>query len=152
MLIGCTAVPMVSPSVTPGQSTSTDAATYPLSESEATIPAKTPEAQSQLQRLRITNQSALTLHDLVVSFPDERIEFGDIPGGTTTEYRDVPQGVYRYAAYDVEVNGQKYQQPVVDWMGEIPMQGEAFTCLIEADPSQWQTQGHVIQLVQVSTD
>ena len=152
MLTGCTAGPVVSPSVTPGQSTSPDAATFPLSESEATIPAKTPDAQSQFQRLRITNQSALTLHDLVVRFPDERIEFGDVPGGTTTEYRDVPQGVYRYAAYDVEVNGQKYQQPVVDWMGETPMQGEVFTYLIEADPSQWQTQGQVIQLVQVSTD
>ncbi len=152
MLTGCTAVPVVSPSVTPGQSTSPDAATFPLSESEATIPAKTPDVQSQLQRLRITNQSALTLHDLVVRFPDERIEFGDVPGGTTTEYRDVSQGVYRYAAYDVEVNGQKYQQPVVDWIGETPMQGEAFTYLIEADPSQWQTQGQVIQLVQMSTD
>jgi len=37
-------------------------------------------------------------------------------------------------------------------MGETPMQGEAFTYLIEADPLQWQTQGQVIQLVQVSTD
>ncbi|HNT26322.1 MAG TPA: hypothetical protein PKM21_18285, partial [Anaerolineales bacterium] len=50
MLTGCTAVPVVSPSVTPGQSTSPDAATSPLFESEATIPAKTPDAQSQLQR------------------------------------------------------------------------------------------------------
>ena len=107
---------------------------------------------SPLQKLRIFNQSDIALHNLVVRFPDERIEFGDVPGGTTTEYRDVPQSVYRYAAYDVEVNGQKYQQPVVDWMGETPMQGEAFTYLIEADPSQWQTQGQVIQLVQVSTD
>lgn len=54
MLTGCTAGPVVSPSVTPGQSTSPDAATFPLSESEATIPAKTPDAQSQPQRLRIT--------------------------------------------------------------------------------------------------
>jgi WD40 repeat protein len=143
---------MVSPDVTPGQITSPDAATIPPSESEATIPAKTPDAQSQLQRLRITNQSTFTLHNLVVRFPDERIEFGDVPGGTTTEYREISQGVYRYAAYDVEVNGQKYQQSVVDWIGETPMQGESFTYIIEVDPTRWQTEVQVIRLVQVSMD
>ena len=65
---------------------------------------------SPMQKLRIINQSDIALHNMVVRFPDERIEFGDIPGGTTTDYRDVPQGVYRYAAYDVEVNGQSYEQ------------------------------------------
>ena len=107
---------------------------------------------SPTQKLRIINQSDIPLHNLVVVFPDERIEFGDVPGGTTTEYRDVPQGVYRYAAYDVEVNGQSYEQPVVDWVGETPMQGENFTYIIDVDPARWQTEGQVIQLVQVSTD
>ncbi len=107
---------------------------------------------SPLQKLRIINQSNILLHNLVVRFPDERIEFGDVPGGTTTEYRDVPQGVYRYAAYDVEVNGLKYQQPVVDWVGEAPMQGENFTYILDVDPARWQTEGQVIQLVKVSTD
>ena len=152
MLTGCAAGPEVSPGVTPGQSTSPVAPTIPLTESEAKIQAKTPDAQSQLQRLRITNQSTFTLHNLVVRFPDERIEFGDVPGGTTTEYREISQGVYRYAAYDVEVNGQKYQQSVVDWIGETPMQGESFTYIIEVDPTRWQTEGQVIQLVQVSMD
>ena len=107
---------------------------------------------SPMQKLRIINQSDIALHNMVVRFPDERIEFGDIPGGTTTDYRDVPQGVYRYAAYDVEVNGQSYEQPVVDWVGETPMPGENFTYIIEVDPARWQTEGQVIQLVQVSTD
>ena len=107
---------------------------------------------SPMQKLRIINQSDIALHNMVVRFPDERIEFGDIPGGTTTDYRDVSQGVYRYAAYDVEVNGQSYQQPVVDWVGETPIPGENFTYIIEVDPARWQTEGQVIQLVQVSTD
>jgi len=78
---------------------------------------------SPMQKLRITNQSNIPFYNLVVRFPDERIEFGDVPGGTTTEYREISQGVYRYAAYDVEVNGQKYQQSVVDWIGETPCRG-----------------------------
>lgn len=131
---------------------SPDAATILPSESEATIPAKTPDAQSQLQLLRITNQSKIPLHNLVVRFPDERIEFGDVSGGTTTEYREVSQGVYRYAAYDVEVNGQSYEQPVIDWVGETAMQGKNFTYIIDVDTARWKTEGQVIQLVEVSTD
>lgn len=105
-----------------------------------------------LQKLRIINQSVIELHNLVVVFPDERIAFGDVPGGTTTEYREVPQGVYRYAAYDVEVNGQSYEQPVIDWVGETPKQGDAFTYILDVDPARWQTEGQVIQLVEVSID
>lgn len=105
-----------------------------------------------LQRLQIANQSDISLHNLVVVFPDERIEFGDVPAGATTDYHEVPHGVYRYAAYDVEVNGQAYQQPVIDWIGETAVQGEDFTYLIEVDPSWWQREGHVIQLVQVRED
>jgi len=131
---------------------SPDAATIRPSESKATIPAKTPDAQSQPQLLRITNQSNIPLHNLVLRFPDERIEFGDVPGGTTTEYRGVPQGVYRYAAYDVEVNGQSYEQPVIDWVGETAMQGKNFTYIIDVDTARWKTDGQVIQLVEVSTD
>jgi len=107
---------------------------------------------SPLQKLRIINQNDIALHNLVVIFPDERIEFGDVPGEATTEYRGVSQGVYPYAAYDVEVNGQKYEQPVVDWVGETPMPGENFTYAIDVDPDRWQTESQVIQLVQVSTD
>ena len=107
---------------------------------------------SQPQHLRITNQSDFPLSNLVVIFPDERIEFGDVAGGTTTEYREAPQGVYRYAAYEVEVNGQKYQQPVIDWVGESPMPGESFTYILDVNPSRWQTEGQVIQLLEARED
>ena len=138
----------------PAEATSTVQVT-PSSTSFPTITATPAGALSNispLQKLRIINQSDIPLHNLVVVFPDERIEFGNVPGGTTMEYRDVPQGVYRYAAYEVEVKGQSYEQPVVDWIGETPMQGENFTYIIDVDPARWQTEGQVILLVKVSTD
>jgi WD40 repeat protein len=144
MISGCSAVPaqegptQIYPSLTPSN--------------KATQQAAQPGTLSPLQKLRVINQSDIPLYNLVVVFPDEWIEFGDVPGGTSTEYRDIAKGVYRYAAYDVEVNGHKYQQPVVDWMGETPMQGESFTYIIEVDPSRWQTEGQVIKLVQVRED
>ncbi len=68
----------------------------------------------------------------------------------TTEYRTVPSGVYGYAAYRFDANGVTVTQPVIDWVGEQPMEGQAFTYIIELDPSlpslQW------IQLVEVNPD
>jgi len=29
-----------------------------------------------------------------------RVEFGDVPAGELTEYRNIPSGVHRYAAYE----------------------------------------------------
>ena len=104
------------------------------------------------QKLRITNQSTFLIQNLIVRFPEDKINFGDVLPGETTDYRDVPLGVYRYAAYDFEVDGQKYQQPVVDWVGESPMNGEAFTYILDVDPSKWETEGQVIRLVQMNEE
>lgn len=104
------------------------------------------------QQLRIVNQSAIPLQNLIVIFPEERIEFGDVPAGETTAYRPAPRGVYPYAAYHVELNGQAYDQPVIDWVGESPMPGEAFTYVLDADPSRWEAEGWVIRLVEVVED
>ncbi|MBW6474410.1 MAG: hypothetical protein K0B14_14890 [Anaerolineaceae bacterium] len=140
--------------------TATTEATTTVKASPSTIlvptitatPAEGLSGVSPLQKLRIINQSNIQLQNLVIVFPDERIAFGDVPGVASTNYRDVPQGVYRYAAYTFEVNGQKYEQPVVDWVGETPMQGENFTYFIDVDPARWQTEEQMIQLVKVSID
>ncbi len=105
--------------------------------------------QAQQQQLRIINQSDIPLQNLIVIFPEERIEFGDVPARETTGYRPAPRGVYPYAAYHVELNGQAYAQPVIDWVGESPMPGDAFTYILDADPSRWEAEGWVIRLVEV---
>ena len=68
----------------------------------------------------------------------------------TTEYRVFPKGVYGYAAYRYDVNGETVTQPVIDWVGEEPMQGSAFTYTINYDPARPPIQQ--IQLVQVTRD
>lgn len=103
-------------------------------------------------RLRILNQSSVSLTDLIVLFPEDRIEFGDVPSGVVTEYIAVPNGVYRYAAYTVTIDGRKYEQPVIDWVGESPVQGNDFTYVIDVDRGQWTTQGQVILLIEVKVD
>jgi hypothetical protein len=104
------------------------------------------------QMLRISNKSTFTIQHLVVGFPQDRIDFGDIPPGATTNYQVIPHGVYRYAAYEVVVGGQKYEQPVVDFIGESPITGKAFTYILDVDPSKWITENQVILLLQVHED
>ena len=111
-----------------------------------------PEGLAMPQYLRVSNQSDLLLKNLVVVFPNERIAFGDVPAGETTGYQAAPSGVYRYAAYSVEVDGRQYDQPVLDWVGETPVTGAAFTYTLEADPSRWESEGQVIRLVGVQAD
>jgi hypothetical protein len=81
-----------------------------------------------------------------VVFPEEEIAFGDVPAGATTGYLDVPQGVYAYAAYRLVVDGEQVTQPVIDWVGEEPLEGKAFTYTIDYDPIQR------IQLIEVTID
>ena len=102
---------------------------------------------AEVPRLRITNNGSVPINNLVVLFPEERIEFGDIPAGTTTEYKDVPNGVFSYAAYQFEVDSEVITQPVIDWVGESPMNGTRFTYIIDFDPY-----GARIQLIEVKND
>lgn len=116
------------------------------------IPPSPTQTPIPAQQLRITNQGSLLIHNLVVRFPDDQIEYGDIPPGGTSDYQLIPHGVYRYAAYNVEVNGKLYEQPVVDWIGETPMDGKFFTYILELDPSRWELEGMVINLAEVIKD
>jgi hypothetical protein len=98
---------------------------------------------SEVPRLRVINTGAFPIHSLVVIFPEDRIEFGDIPAGAATEYKDVPHGVFSYAAYQFEVDGQVVELAVLDWVGEKPMSGISFTCEVNFDPGNIDPEGGI---------
>lgn len=111
----------------------------------------------ELQKLRITNSSNADIMELVVLFPGpswdseaRRVAFGSIPEGQTTEYRDIPGGVYKYAAYEYTLNGHVVMQPVIDWVGESPMAGKKFTYQIAFDPNK--VEGNQLNLITVLVD
>jgi hypothetical protein len=112
-----------------------------------------PTAASAVSRgpvLRLTNVGARDIQGLSVLFPDERVEFGDVPAGSTSTYRTVNKGVYQYAAYEFRVDAQQRRQPVIDWVGERPMSGQAFTYAIEMVDDQ--PGGVAIRLVSTNLD
>jgi hypothetical protein len=107
---------------------------------QAAQPTSTSEPQSGGPRLRVINAGALPIEDLVILFPDERINFGDLAPGETSEYQPVQNGVYGYAAYELTHNGETVMQPVLDWMGASPLSGSQFTYVIDFDPTRPQMQ------------
>ncbi len=109
------------------------------------------------QQLRITNSGSEDIKGLSVLFPGPtadsqalRVSFGDVPAGSTTSYQPVPGGVYRYSAYEYTLDGRSVSQPVVDWVGERPMNGQQFTYKIRLDLQQ--PTGGQVQLIEVSVD
>lgn len=100
---------------------------------------------SESARLRVTNAGSVPIRNLTLLFPEDQIAFGDIAVGATTKYTEAPHGVFRYAAYRFEVDGAIVTQPVIDWVGEVPIEGESFTYSLATD-------GQRIELVDVTRD
>jgi hypothetical protein len=125
--------------------------------SACAAPADTPTAIPVPQQLRIVNSGNQDITGLIVLFPGPtadaeatRVEFGDVPAGKTTEYRSVPGGVYRYAAYEYTLDSRLVNQAVVDWVGERPMEGGKFTYRVALDPKK--VPGSQIELIEVLVD
>lgn len=95
------------------------------------LSACSPTSPSDRPLLRLTNTGAVAVENVTVLFPDDRIAFGPVPAGATTEYRPASNGVYGYAAFEFAIGGARFDQPVIDWVGEQPLHGAAFTYTIE---------------------
>jgi len=60
------------------------------------------------------------------------------------------RGVYRYVAHEYTLKGNVVRQPVIDWVGENPIEGKKFTYQIVLDPKK--VEGNQITLVEVLVD
>ena len=86
--------------------------------------------------LRIRNQSDVNLKNVVVFFPDARVEIGDIGAKATSEYRQIPGGVGEYAAFDFSIDGRPIEQSVADFVGWKPLAGKVFTYEVRVIPGR----------------
>jgi hypothetical protein len=90
----------------------------------------TPTAPENHQ-LRVSNTGTVAIEGLSILFPSETITVGSVASGATTSYILVSRGVYAYGAFRFMVDGLVVQQPVIDWTGEKPLDGESFTYALE---------------------
>jgi hypothetical protein len=107
-----------------------------------------PDGVFIVPQLRIVNSGFGDITGLVVHFPESALDFGNVPAGGATEYRDALGGVYRWAGYSYLVDGTVVTQRVTDWVGERPIAGIKFTYRIALEP--WRKIGSQIRLVEVT--
>ena len=105
--------------------------------------------ESHPAQLRIVNEGKENIEKFTVLFPNGEVEYGDVPAGVTTAYREVPGGVYGYAAYRLEFRGQIIVQPVIDWVGAAPKEGARFSYRLEVDAAWLPTP---VRLIEVTID
>ncbi len=111
---------------------------------------------NQSQQLRLTNVGDEDIQGLIVLFPGStpaqaaRSDFGDVPAGQTTNFQAISTGVYRYAAYEYTLDGETVYQPVIDWVGEQPLEGVRITYELLLDIAR--VQGDQMQLINVVND
>jgi hypothetical protein len=77
--------------------------------------------------LRVHNAGTEPLVALTVYSPGSEVDFGTISPGQTSGYRVMPGGVYSYSAFAFTHDGERVEQPVIDFVGESPMRGSRFT-------------------------
>jgi hypothetical protein len=142
-LAGCTAT------TTTTSTTARMATAVPTTAISAPVDTASTTTEVDLPLLRIVNTGTEDLLGLTVVFPEsQRIEFGDVAAGETSEYRVVPTGVYRYAAYEYQADDGTISQPVTDWVGELPMAGSRFTYKLAVRSGA----GLQVELVEVVVD
>jgi hypothetical protein len=87
-------------------------------------------------RIRVVNDSTEELRDLRLVFPQEEVALGDVAAGAASDYVEVAQGVYNYSAFRYLRGGESVVQPVIDFVGEIPLPIDDYTYLLGVDPGR----------------
>src|SRR5262245_54559316 len=98
-------------------------------------------------QLRIHNESATRIEKLVVQFPEDNVEFGDVGPAAFSVYRSVPHGIGPHASLRFVVNGIPYENLVVDFVGWRPLSGRAFTYRVRLDPGESQPFLNIFEVV-----
>jgi hypothetical protein len=94
------------------------------------------EPSSTVSRIRVVNDSPEELRDLRLVFPHEEVVIGDVAPGAASGYVDVAQGVYNYSAFRFQRGGESVVQPVIDFVGELPLPLDEYTYLLGVEPDR----------------
>jgi hypothetical protein len=90
-------------------------------------------AQGGVQ-IRVANRSDRDFDRVEATFDPERVEYGAVAKGATSEYRTVKQA-YRYALVEVTAGGQTFRFHPIDFVGETPLEPGRYTYALNIEPS-----------------
>jgi hypothetical protein len=94
------------------------------------------EPSNSASRIRAVNDSTEELRDLRLVFPQEEVVIGDVAPGAASDYVEVAHGVYSYSAFRYLQGGESVVQPVIDFVGEIPLPVGDYTYFLGVEPDK----------------
>ena len=80
--------------------------------------------------IRVVNRSAVDLRDVVIKFPDQTEQYGDIAPGKATDYRKVNKA-YGYAHIKAVMDGKEAVLQPTDYKGEHLLAGGVLIELLD---------------------
>ncbi len=83
--------------------------------------------------IRVSNRGDIELQNVLVKFPSQTEEYGNIPPGQTTTYRKVTKA-YGYAYVQAVFGGQEAVLQPEDYVGEHLLSGGNFTYVLKNNP------------------
>lgn len=84
--------------------------------------------------IRVTNRSDRDFDQVVATFDPDRVDYGAVAKGATSDYRTVKQA-YRYALVEVTAGGQTFRFHPIDYVGETPLEPGRYTYALNIEPS-----------------
>lgn len=89
----------------------------------------------KLTLIRIANRSNQDFDSVIVNFSKETVDFGQLPKGETTMYRQIGLA-YRSAYIEVVIGDKKFFVRPVDHVTEPPLGGGRFTYELTFHPER----------------
>ena len=84
--------------------------------------------------IRVANRSDRDFERVVATFDPDRVDYGAVAKGATSEYRKVQQA-YRYALVEVTAGGQTFRFHPIDFVGETLLEPGRYTYALNIEPS-----------------
>ena len=87
--------------------------------------------------IRVANRSDRDFDSVDVTFTTDKVSYGPVAKGATSEYRSTPKA-YRYALVVVTAGGETFRFQPIDFVGETPLAPGRYTYALNVEPSDRQ--------------
>jgi hypothetical protein len=87
--------------------------------------------------VRMANRSDRDFEQVDVTFTSDKVSYGSVAKGATSEYRSTPKA-YRYALVVVTAGGETFRFQPIDFVGETPLTQGRYTYALNIDPNDRQ--------------
>lgn len=101
--------------------------------SQSTEPTTTESvAKEKTIHIRLANKSAYNFTDIQVSNPTDKVSYGNLNAGATSDYIDF-ETAYSYASVTLKIDDKTYTFQPIDYVSETPLKDGNYTYEINVE-------------------